>query len=176
MFTKLKLLFKGGGKIDLTPILKNVRDIEIEPFDCEGGSGESGGFDLDTFKQNIVDTYNKTADTPITTDNVIMPDAFIMNKNFSYDGTPQAPDLVDVDLTQFLASFCCNLQNAVPLYLKDSFDNNNLYFGLYGNKSYALMPYVMFNRQQTYDNIPDGIYDGNLNLEDYVSLKNTGEM
>lgn len=38
MFTKLKLLFKGGGKIDLTPILKNVRDIEIEPLNNDGSS------------------------------------------------------------------------------------------------------------------------------------------
>lgn len=171
--SKFIIKFMGGGKINFP--FNHLKEVEINgDNDGEGGGGEdSGEFDLDTFKQDIVDIYNKFADTPITTDNVIIPDAFIMNKNLSYDETPQAPDFVDTDLTQFLASFCCNVPNVVPLYLKDSFDNRNLYFGRKGD-SYTLAFYDGFDGQQTFDNIPDGLYNGDLDLSNYVSLSNDG--
>lgn len=171
--TKLIIRFLGGGKIDFPT--SNLREVEIEPFDSEGSGGNenSGEFDLDAFKQDIVDNINKFVDDPITTDNIIMPDAFIIDKNFNYN-EQLPPDLVDTDLTQFLASYCVGITNVTPIYLEDSLvdNNDNLYFGIYGN-GYALRDRNQFDTRD-FDNLPDNSYDGDLDLSNYVYLFNMG--
>ena len=135
-----------------------------------GGNENAGGFDLDTFKQNIVDIYNEDPDieTPITTDNIIMPDAFVMN-----DGEQGAPHFIDADFTKFLASFSLNIPIVFPLYLKDSFNENNLYFGNYQNV-FKLAHRIDFDSLRNFDDIQDDKYDGNLDLSNYVNLLYTG--
>lgn len=173
--TKLIIRFLGGGKIDFPT--SNLREVEIEPFDSEGSGGNenAGGFDLDTFKQNIVDTFNKAVGGSITTDNIIMPDAFIIDKNFNFN-EPRPFDLVDADLTQFLASYCLGIPNVHPIYLEDSLvdNNSNLYFGIYGT-GYALRDRSQFNTRD-FDNLPDNSYDGDLNLSNYISLYSSGSI
>lgn len=160
--SKFIIKFMGGGKINFP--FNYLKEVEINgdnDGESEGGNENTGGFDLDTFKQNIVDIYNKDADTPITTDNIIMPDAFV-----SFDEQQGA---TDVDLMQFLSSSSIGLLTVLPLYLKDSFDNRNLYFGLKGN-SYTLAFYGGFDNQKNFDNIPDEFYNGDLDLSNYTCL------
>lgn len=172
--SKFIIKFMGGGKINFP--FNYLKEVEINgDNDGEsGGSENSGGFDLDTFKQNIVDTYNKKAETPITKDNIIMPDAFIMNENFSYSEEHLSPHFVDTDLTEFLASCCLGIPNVYPLYVKDSFDENNVYFGIYGQDPYRLAHHTEFRTQINFDNMPDNSYDGNLDLSNYVNLYDRG--
>lgn len=160
----------GGGKINFP--FNYLKEVEINgDNDGEsGGSENSGGFDLDAFKQDIVDNFNKLVETPITTDNVIMPDAFIMNKNFN-SGIP-IPNFIDTDLTQFLASCCLGFSNVFPLYLRDSFDENNFYFGNYRN-TFKLGHHIEFNIRN-FDDMPDNSYSGNLDLSNYVNLADLG--
>lgn len=97
-----------------------------------------------------------------------MPDAFVMN-----DGEQGATHFVDADLTKFLASFSLNNPVVFPIYLKDSFDENNLYFG--NNKdAYKLARYTEFDNLRNFDGIPDNAYDGYLDLSNYVNLLNSG--
>lgn len=78
--TKLIIRFLGGGKIDFPT--SNLREVEIEPFDNEGSSEESGNNDeliLKT-KQLIADYGSKTFNGgahKYVADNVELPDFYI---------------------------------------------------------------------------------------------------
>lgn len=169
--SKFIIKFMGGGKINFP--FNYLKEVEINgDNDGESGGNEnSGGFDLDTFKQNIVDTYNKIAEASITKDNIVMPDAFIIDKNFSRDNDRPPISLSDTDLTQFLASYLLNVNNVYPLYLKDTLIDNdsNNYFGFIDNTIY-FDHYGEFQRVENFDNMPDNAYDGNLDLSNYVYL------
>lgn len=169
--SKFIIKFMGGGKINFP--FNYLKEVEINgdnDGESEGGNENTGGFDLDTFKQNIVDIYNKDADTPITTDNIIMPDAFVMRELVSFD-EQQEPTyhFVDVDLMQFLSSSSIGLPDVFPIYLKDSFDQNNVYFG-HGRIGYKLAHRNEFNSQMNFNGITNNEYNGNLDLSNYISL------
>lgn len=169
--SKFIIKFMGGGKINFP--FNYLKEVEING-DNDGESGGSDentcGFNINTFKQNIVDIYNEDpdTDTPITIDNIIMPNAFLMN-----DSEQDVLHFIDADLTKFLASFSLNMPVIFPLYLRDSFDENNLYFGNYKN-AYKLTHRIEFDVLINFDDIPDNAYDGNLDLSNYVNLLYTG--
>lgn len=165
----------GGGKINFP--FNHLKEVEINgdnDGESEGGNENTGGFDIDTFKQTIVDIYNEDpdTDTPITIDNVIMPDAFVMREIVSFD-EQQGPTFrfVDADLTKFLASSSIGILNILPLYLKDSFNQNNVYFGN-DTIRYKLAYRDGFNSGISFDGITDDEYNGNLDLTNYISLLN----
>ena len=168
--SKFIIRFMGEGKINFP--FNHLKEVEINgDNDGEGGGDEdSEGFDLDAFKQDIVYDYNKSNDTPITIDNVIMPDAFIMRELVSFD-EQQGPTyhFVDVDLMQFLSSSSIGILNVLPLYLKDSFNQNNVYFGN-DTIRYKLAYRDGFNSGISFDGITDDEYNGNLDLTNYISL------
>lgn len=174
--SKFIIKFMGGGKINFP--FNYLKEVEINgDNDGEGGGGEdSEGFDLDTFKQNIVDIYNKTADTPITTDNIIMPDAFVMGEPVSSDeqqGTTY--HVVDADLMKFLSSACISSFNVIPIYLKDSLNENNVYFGS-SRSGYILVHHDGFNSEMNVGGIINGEYTGNLDLSNYIILSSAGNI
>lgn len=103
-----------------------------------------------------------------------MPDAFVMRELVSFD-EQQGPTyhFVDADLTKFLASFSLNIPIVFPLYLKDSFDENNLYFGNYRGV-FKLAHRIDFDSSRNFDDIQDDEYNGNLDLTNYINLLNAG--
>lgn len=104
-----------------------------------------------------------------------MPDAFIIDKNFSFNPEPSTPpDFVDTDLIQFLASYCLGIPNVYPIYLEDSLVNNNdnLYFGN-DFDGYVMRDLGQFITRN-FDSFPDNSYNGNLDLSNYVNLYNSG--
>lgn len=67
--TKLIIRFLGGGKIDFPT--NNLREVEIEPFDGEGGET----MDFKTYCDTIIRNY--LIDSNIDVEDVVMPDIYI---------------------------------------------------------------------------------------------------
>lgn len=111
--TKLIIRFLGGGKIDFPT--SNLREVEIEPFDGEGGSEESGNNDeliSNTKKMfaNFVNNHLKEDPPLYTEDDVELPDKYIYINNTDkeiYEVSPRAGSM------------------AMPLYLKNRDLNEN---------------------------------------------------